>query len=66
MFEKEIRVHFSEKGNPVAGDKIYGITEKGIKRLALHSKSLSIIHPFTKKHLTFESEVPPYFYELVK
>ena len=64
--KNQIRVHFAEKGHPVAGDKIYGVPEKGIKRLALHSKSLSIIHPFTKKALTFETDVPPYFNELVK
>ena len=64
--KNQIRVHFSEKGHPVAGDKIYGESEKGIKRLALHSKSLSVIHPFTKKTISFETDVPPYFYELVK
>ena len=64
--KNQIRVHFSENGHPVAGDKIYGIAEKGIKRLALHSKSLSIIHPFTNKPLTFETEIPAYFFELVK
>ena len=64
--KNQIRVHFSEKGHPVAGDKIYGVTEKGIKRLALHSVSLTLIHPFSKKTMIFESVVPPYFYELVK
>jgi tRNA pseudouridine32 synthase/23S rRNA pseudouridine746 synthase/23S rRNA pseudouridine1911/1915/1917 synthase len=64
--KNQIRVHFAEKGNPVAGDKIYGIPEKGVQRLALHSKSLKIIHPFTTKPMTFETEVPSYFYELVK
>jgi len=64
--KNQIRVHFSEKGHPVAGDKIYGESEKGIKRLALHSKSLAIIHPYSKKTISFETEVPPYFYELVK
>jgi len=64
--KNQIRVHFSEKGNPVAGDKIYGVNEKGIKRLALHSASLTLIHPFTKKSMTFETEVPQYFYQLVK
>jgi len=64
--KNQIRVHFSENGHPVAGDKIYGIAEKGIKRLALHSKSMSIIHPFTNKPLTFETEIPAYFFELVK
>jgi tRNA pseudouridine32 synthase/23S rRNA pseudouridine746 synthase/23S rRNA pseudouridine1911/1915/1917 synthase len=64
--KNQIRVHFAEKGNPVAGDKIYGIPEKGVQRLALHSKSLKIIHPFTKKMIMFETEVPPRFYELLK
>ena len=64
--KNQIRVHFAEKGNPVAGDKIYGIPEKGVQRLTLHSKSLKIIHPFTNKIMTFETKVPPYFYELVK
>jgi tRNA pseudouridine32 synthase/23S rRNA pseudouridine746 synthase/23S rRNA pseudouridine1911/1915/1917 synthase len=64
--KNQIRVHFAENGNPVAGDKIYGIGEKGIKRLALHSASLTLIHPFSKKNMTFEAAVPPYFYQLVK
>ena len=64
--KNQIRVHFSENDHPVAGDHTYGISEKGIKRLALHSKSLSIIHPFTKKPLTFETEIPAYFFELLK
>ena len=64
--KNQIRVHFSENGHPVAGDKIYGVPEKGIKRLALHSVSLTLIHPFSKKTMIFETVVPPYFYELVK
>jgi tRNA pseudouridine32 synthase/23S rRNA pseudouridine746 synthase/23S rRNA pseudouridine1911/1915/1917 synthase len=64
--KNQIRVHFAEKGHPVAGDKIYGVNEKGIKRLALHSFSIALIHPFTKKTMTFETEVPSYFYQLVK
>lgn len=64
--KNQIRVHFAEKGHPVAGDKIYGLPEKGIKRLALHSKSLKIIHPFNRKEMLFETEVPAYLYELVK
>jgi RluA family pseudouridine synthase len=64
--KNQIRVHFAENGHPVAGDKNYGTPEKGVQRLALHSKSLKIIHPFTNKIMTFETEVPAYFYELVK
>ena len=64
--KNQIRVHFAEKGHPVAGDKIYGISEKGIKRLALHSFSLTLIHPYTKKRMIFETDIPNYFYLLVR
>ena len=62
----QIRVHLSEKGHPVVGDKVYGKSDKGAKRLALHSGSLQITHPVTKKEMTFETGIPKYFTELVK
>jgi RluA family pseudouridine synthase len=62
----QIRVHFSEKGYPVAGDKLYGDNERGIKRMALHAGSLTIIHPHTKEPMTFESKSPTYFKTLMK
>ena len=46
--KNQIRVHLADKGHPVVGDKIYG-TDKGVKRLALHSAVLTILHPSTKK-----------------
>jgi tRNA pseudouridine32 synthase/23S rRNA pseudouridine746 synthase/23S rRNA pseudouridine1911/1915/1917 synthase len=64
--KNQIRVHLAENGNPVAGDKIYGNAEKGINRLALHSASLTLVHPYSKKNMTFQTPVPPYFYQLVK
>ncbi len=64
--KNQIRVHFAENSHPVAGDKIYGVPEKGVKRLALHSVSLFLIHPFSKKIMIFETKIPPYFYQLVK
>jgi RluA family pseudouridine synthase len=63
--KNQIRVHFAEKGSPVAGDKVYGEKDKGIKRLALHSASLTILHPITKEKMTFETEVPAYFTALL-
>ncbi len=63
--KNQIRVHFSEKGHPVAGDKMYGKIDKGIKRLALHASSLTISHPFTKEKMIFETEPPLYFKTLV-
>ena len=63
--KNQIRVHFAEKGHPVVGDKMYGRSDKGIKRLALHSASLTISHPITNEKMIFETEVPLYFKELV-
>ena len=57
----QIRVHLSEKGHPVLSDKIYGTIAKGPQRLALHSSFLRIIHPFKKKEMVFETEIPAYF-----
>jgi len=63
--KNQIRVHFSEKGFPVAGDKMYGEKDKGIKRLTLHAASITILHPYTKEKMTFETTVPAYFKSLV-
>ncbi|MBU0682017.1 MAG: RluA family pseudouridine synthase [Proteobacteria bacterium] len=63
--KNQIRVHFAEKGCPVAGDKTYGIKGKGIKRLTLHAFSLTLRHPHSKEEMTFEAKVPGYFYALL-
>jgi RluA family pseudouridine synthase len=61
----QIRVHLAENGNPIVGDKIYG-NAKGVQRLALHSVSLTIKHPHTRKEMNFETSIPSYFKSLVK
>ena len=63
--KNQIRVHFSEKGSPVAGDKMYGEKDNGIKRLTLHAASITILHPDTKEKMIFETKVPAYFKSLV-
>ncbi len=63
--KNQIRVHFAEKGCPVAGDKKYGKKIKGIKRLTLHATSITILHPYTKEKMTFKTKVPAYFESLV-
>lgn len=64
--KNQIRVHFAEQGCPVVGDKKYGEKEKGIKRLALHAASITILHPYTKETMTFTAKIPAYFKTLVK
>ncbi|MCZ6672513.1 MAG: RluA family pseudouridine synthase [Verrucomicrobia bacterium] len=64
--KNQIRVHFSEKGNHVLGDKLYGLKEMGIKRLSLHAASLTITHPYTKEKMTFDTKLPAYFRSLMQ
>ena len=54
----QIRVHFSAIGHPLLGDTLYGIASNLIKRQALHSNKIDLIHPITKEHLSFESLLP--------
>lgn len=65
--KNQIRVHFSEKGCPVVGDKRYGEQEKekGIARLMLHAAAVTIAHPSTKERMTFETKVPVCFESLL-
>lgn len=91
--KNQIRVHLTELGHPVLGDKKYLLAKsdaksakpkgegmgattskegaphsrtQGVKRLALHSASLTITHPFSKEEMVFETAVPTYFMTLLK
>lgn len=59
--KNQIRVHLSEMGNPIIGDKKYGAKTDPIKRLGLHATELIIVHPFTNKTLNFHTEIPQKF-----
>jgi len=54
----QIRVHFSHMGYPLAGDTLYGGSDKDIKRQALHCEKLILKHPLTQVQMTFHSEIP--------
>jgi 23S rRNA pseudouridine1911/1915/1917 synthase len=62
----QIRVHLSDMGCPIVGDKKYGAVTNPIRRIALHAYSLSFVHPVTKKKLEFTIPLPPAFGSLVK
>jgi len=62
----QIRVHLSDMGCPVVGDKKYGAVTNPIRRIALHAFSLSFVHPVTKKKMEFTTPIPPAFGSLVK
>jgi len=63
--KNQIRVHLSDNGCPVVGDKKYGEKRKGIKRLTLHAASITIVHPYSKEKMTFTAKVPAYFKALM-
>lgn len=57
----QIRVHFAHLGHPLLGDRLYGGDQTWITRQALHSSSLSLIHPLTQQSLSFSAELPSDF-----
>jgi tRNA pseudouridine32 synthase/23S rRNA pseudouridine746 synthase/23S rRNA pseudouridine1911/1915/1917 synthase len=61
----QIRVHLAGIGHAVVGDDKYGEEKRARPRLALHAGSISFKHPFSGQQLTYETEVPAYFHQLV-
>lgn len=59
--KNQIRVHMSDLGCPVAGDKKYGAQSNPCGRLMLHNYVLQFIHPVTKENLRFELPLPKNF-----
>ena len=61
----QIRVHFADKGHPVAGDKKYGQEAVVANRLALHARSISFTHPFNGREMSFDTGMPEDFVRLL-
>jgi 23S rRNA pseudouridine1911/1915/1917 synthase len=63
----QIRIHLSEAGHPLCGDKVYRGAfpgkpipdESGAPRLALHAVELGFQHPITGEPLKFVMPLPP-------
>lgn len=52
----QIRVHMAYLGHPLLGDGIYGSgTHPVLRRAALHCRSMTIRHPFTKETIRVEA-----------
>lgn len=70
----QIRIHLSEAGHPVCGDKEYrgplgrkpSIDRSGAPRLALHAAKLGFEHPLTGEPLHFDSRLPRDLSEFLK
>ena len=66
----QLRVQAAWRGHPILGDVLYGPTVRSFgpawtnprdKLIALHARSLSLVHPFTKERLTFVAPLPEYW-----
>lgn len=76
----QIRVHLAHVRAPLVGDPVYGgrpklprqptdklrLVLQGFARQALHATRLTLPHPGTGETLTFESELPADFVELLQ
>jgi 23S rRNA pseudouridine1911/1915/1917 synthase len=63
--KNQIRVHLSDIGHPVAGDKKYGAKTNPLKRLALHAYLLSFKHPVSGELMRFKSKMPRKFGKVI-
>ena len=63
--KNQIRVHFSDIGHPIMGDRKYGKTKDSGGRLALHAFSITFNHPVSGERITCEAPIPEYFNGLV-
>jgi 23S rRNA pseudouridine1911/1915/1917 synthase len=62
--KNQIRVHLSDIGCPIVGDRKYGASYEFIRRIRLHAYYLSFPHPVLGKVITVESPLPDGFLSL--
>lgn len=62
----QIRVHLSEHGTPIVGDKKYRCKTNPIKRLCLHANILEFIHPVNKNIINIKCDIPHEFKKIIK
>ncbi|BAO74429.1 ribosomal large subunit pseudouridine synthase D [Winogradskyella sp. PG-2] len=62
----QLRKHLSSIGNPILGDKDYGITDLILngKGLYLHAYTLGFVHPITNKKMHILDAIPKRFKKL--
>ena len=65
----QIRVHMAYIGHPVEGDQVYGgrsATKIYKDGQLLSAIKLTLIHPSTKKEMSFEIDIPEYFKKVME
>ena len=59
--KNQIRVHLSDIGCPIVGDRKYGASAEFVRRIRLHAYSFSFPHPVTARAVIVESPMPKEF-----
>lgn len=59
--KNQIRVHMSDLGCPIIGDRKYGASDSFRRRVRLHACSLSFPHPVTGEEISVNSPMPKGF-----
>ena len=57
----QIRIHFSELGHPLVGDRKYSFGKDftvKFRRAALHASKITFTHPVTRKNISVTCEIP--------
>jgi 23S rRNA pseudouridine1911/1915/1917 synthase len=66
----QIRVHLSESGHPIVGERVYvrgwGGTQIPAPRLMLHARELGFVHPATEEEVRWTADPPADFEETRK
>ena len=68
--QHQIRIHLSELGHPLVGERVYIRDYTGMKieaeRAMLHARTLGFTHPRTAQQVTFEREPPEDFRAMIE
>ncbi len=64
----QIRVHMAYIGHPLAGDPVYGKTDRTleVEGQLLHAAVLGFIHPVTGEYMEFQAPLPVVFASILK
>ena len=62
--KNQIRVHLSDIGCPIVGDRKYGASDEFKRRVRLHAYSLSFPHPVDGKTINIKTPMPEGFLSL--
>jgi 23S rRNA pseudouridine1911/1915/1917 synthase len=68
--QHQIRIHLSERGHPLVGERVYIRDYTGLRieapRTMLHARTLGFAHPRSGEQLAFEREPPADFQAIVE